>query len=576
MNDVHPQAIDYLDAVTRAAQYLASMEPGAECWKELGLLLQRFFQADLVGIAGRDANDRWFLRYASVDTAAARDRLLAALVGPGLPVLESGFLSTELLAIPEPYSCALLSLARNRRNDTLLVVGHAGVVELPRQLLDVYLAVARLMESTLTRLRYEAQLRLRAREQACIAALGHKALVGDRISVLLNDAVHRVATTMKVDYCGVFELAPDGEVFRLRAGFGWNRGSVGHATVDAHSATLPGQVLRSALGATEENALTERRYAEVKLLTDHHVISSAAVALSGREGAHGVLTVHTRAPREFTEEEINFMQSAANVLAAAWERHRTDRAIRKLNQELEARVAQRTRALEEALQELQDLNYSVSHDLRTPLRAIDGFAGLLLKEHGAQLDDEARRLLNVVRDNAQNMGRLIDDILAFSQVGRVDLRLADVDMTALAQRAWQARHAEAAQRQVEFHLEPLPPATGDRNLLREVFARLLDNALKFTRNVHPAVIEVRGRKEGGENIYLVHDNGIGFDMRFAAKLFGVFQRLHPEHGFEGTGIGLAVVKRIVKRHGGRVWAEGRPGGGATFYFALPAKEARHG
>lgn len=574
MNDELPR-MDYLEAVTRAAQYLAGLQPATDYWQELGLVVSRFFQADLVAVAGRDDEGHLFLRHASVQDGAARTRLMDALTEHGPAVLDSGFLATEIIAIPEPCSCVLLPLARDARNDTLLAIGHGGTAPLPRHLLDVYLAVARLMESTLTRLGYEARLRLRAREQACIAALGYRALADGRMADLMHEAVQRVATTMKVDYCGLFEHVPESDAFRLRAGIGWKPGCVGHASVAAHPSTLPGHVLHSGHSATEENAPAERRFADVPLLVEHQVNSSAAVALGGRAGVHGVLTVHTRAPRRFADEEINFMQSAANVVAAAWERRQADDAVRRLNADLEARVTRRTAALEAALQELQEINYSVSHDLRTPLRAINGFAGLLVREYGNRLDPEARRMLDVVRASAENMAHLIDDILAFSQVGRVAMTRRHVDMTALAQQAWQARQAGMARRAIEFCVRPLPPASGDQVLLREVFARLLDNAIKFTRDAHPAVIEVAGRTEASEHVYTVRDNGIGFDMCFAGKLFGVFQRLHPEQAYEGTGIGLAVVKRIVERHGGRVWAEGKPGGGAAFHFTLPATGRRH-
>jgi light-regulated signal transduction histidine kinase (bacteriophytochrome) len=263
------------------------------------------------------------------------------------------------------------------------------------------------------------------------------------------------------------------------------------------------------------------------------------------------------------------------VFAAArdvTERHRAERALQALNSELEQRVRERTAALEEANHELESFSYSVSHDLRTPLRAVDGFSRILLTDYADRLDEEGRRLLKVVRDNSERMGELIADILNFSRTGRAELKAQTVDMESLALEAWDEVRELESGRKFDFRLGPLPPATGDRNLLRQVLVNLEGNAVKFTRGRPVAVIEVGGRGEGAENLYWVKDNGVGFDMHYVDRLFGVFQRLHSTEQFEGTGVGLAIVKRIVQRHGGRIWAEGTPGEGAIFQFTLPGAE----
>jgi PAS domain S-box-containing protein len=218
--------------------------------------------------------------------------------------------------------------------------------------------------------------------------------------------------------------------------------------------------------------------------------------------------------------------------------------------------------------ELESFSYSVSHDLRAPLRAVDGYARMLEEDYGGRLDEEGRRLLAVVRDSAKRMGQLIDDLLAFSRLGRQDPVKREVDMAALAREVIDEL-ARGARKGIE--LTELPPAQADRALFKQVWANLIGNALKYSGKRADARIEVGGRRDAAENVYWVRDNGVGFDMRYVDKLFGVFQRLHGADEFPGTGVGLAIVQRVVARHGGRVWAEGRPGEGACFYFSLPTE-----
>lgn len=237
--------------------------------------------------------------------------------------------------------------------------------------------------------------------------------------------------------------------------------------------------------------------------------------------------------------------------------------------EMAARLEAHRRELERTTREIESFSYSVSHDLRAPLRAVNGYARMLEEDCAAALDSEGRRYITTIRAEAQRMGELIDDLLALSRLGRNDLRPSNVDVGQLAREVLSELRG-ADDPRVSVTIDALRSAHADRGLLRQVFVNLLTNALKFSSRRSTIRIEIGSESRDGENVYWVRDNGVGFDGRYAEKLFGVFQRLHPATDFEGTGIGLAIVERAVTRHGGRVWAESTEGEGACFYFTLPA------
>jgi signal transduction histidine kinase len=299
------------------------------------------------------------------------------------------------------------------------------------------------------------------------------------------------------------------------------------------------------------------------------LIRSIRYALERNEAAVALQRAHDALEHQVLERTATLAKTIESLQREITERKRAEQSVARLNAELEQRVKERTAELEAKNKELESFCYSVSHDLRAPLRAIDGFSRIVLEEYHAKLDEEGRDNLRRVCSATQHMGQLIDDLLNLSRVTRSELHRDQVNLSDLAaQVAAELRHADP-NRRVEIQIQPALTTEGDTNLLRIVLENLLGNAWKFTAKQPAARIEFGATTRAGQPSFFVRDNGAGFDMQYVSKLFGAFQRLHSSADFPGTGIGLASVQRIIRRHGGGVWAESQAGHGATFYFSLP-------
>jgi len=312
-----------------------------------------------------------------------------------------------------------------------------------------------------------------------------------------------------------------------------------------------------------------RRHFQVK--------SALAAVLKYEKQPIGVLmTVNYLRQRDYTKRELVLIEGLAHEAALAIttakldaERHEAEAALQRSRDQLEIKVRERTAALTASNRELESFSYSVSHDLRAPLRAIDGYGQALLEDCWERLDDAGRNYLHRIRHNAQRMAELIDDLLDLARIGSVELKFEPVDLRELAEEIIHGLREQEPDRKVEFQILDVGTVRGDRQLLHIALENLLGNAWKYTGGRDTAKITFGARPDRGQTVYYVEDNGAGFNMEYSGKLFRPFERLHDPAEFEGTGIGLAIVARIVERHGGRVWADARIDQGATFSFTLP-------
>jgi PAS domain S-box-containing protein len=453
-------------------------------------------------------------------------------------VLDSGFLASRVILTPAPSMTVCLPIAEEREPENIMLIGHTSADPLSKELLNIYLAIAGLAGATLERLRNERELhRHRVHlEELVVERTAELTKAKRQNELILHSAGEGI--------CG---LDLNGSITFVNASaaqlIGWDSeqliGRFAHATFH-HSRPGGGSFPweECPVHSILKNGGTQQ------LTTDEFI---------RKDG--------TRFPVEFMTTPITeegTIVGAVTVFRDITERKQAEEKITLLNAQLRQNIVE----LEAANEELESFSYSVSHDLRAPLRHMSGFLDLLQKRLKDQPDEKNEHYMAMIAAAAHRMGLLIDDLLAFSRIGRSEMRKGKVRFDALVREAVRRNLQEVKGRDIQWVIEDLPDIYGDQSMLRLVLENLISNAMKFTRTRPRATIEIRCKEKKDEFIFFITDNGVGFDMQYVGKLFGVFQRLHHQNEFEGTGIGLANVQRIVARHGGRTWAEGSVGEGA--------------
>ena len=417
--------------------------------------------------------------------------------------------------------------------------------------------------------RQAAELRRRAEEIArgseAAAQKNIEALSPGEMRRALHELrVHQVELEMQNEELRRAQVELDGS--RARYYDLYDLAPVGYFTLSEQGTILEANLTATTLLGVARGALAKRPlsrfivaedgdcyYLHLKRIFETEIPQVCEIRMQSQDGKTFWARMESAVTRDADEIAI-----CRTVISDITDRKRSEEALE-----------QQSAILADKNKELESFSYSISHDLRAPLRAIDGYAQMILRQQGDTFDENTKRHFEVIRSNAQKMGRLIDDILAFSRLGRQSLAMSSLNVEELTREVWGEITAVESAKPLNLQIGHIPPGMGDRSLVKQVIINLLANAVKFSRTREVPQIEVGGNETGSEIMYYIRDNGVGFDMRYQDKLFGVFQRLHGDDEFEGNGIGLALVQLIVNRHGGKVWAEGKVGEGACFYFTLP-------
>jgi signal transduction histidine kinase len=459
------------------------------------------------------------------------------------------------------------------------LVGHAGVIGVmnlgavsPHCFdaagLEVLVILGQQIGIGVEKVRLYEELRRHNRELSILYAVSQAITESLELEKRLISAIDVTLEALEIEIGSIYLLEPDGETLTLRV----VRGVSDETARDLRQIKFGEGMSGKAVAEQKPQVLEIQDYPSARLAPDllrEGIQSSVSIPLLSAGQAVGVMNLSVRRPRAFPPEELALLTTIGRQLGIAVQ-----------NAQLYETLQRRTAESDEANHELEAFSYTISHDLRAPLRAIDGFSRILLEEYTSGLPAEAQRYLGLLHDNTQRMEHLIEGLLAFSRLSRKPLNKQKVAPAKLVREVLVDLSAEQEGRQVEFIVGDLPACQADPILLKQILVNLLSNALKFTRKRDTARIEIgcetsKGSEPtqgSGETIYFVKDNGVGFDMQYKDKLFGVFQRLHRAEEYEGTGVGLAIVQRIVHRHGGRIWAEAEVDKGAAFYFTLGGEQ----
>ena len=427
----------------------------------------------------------------------------------------------------------------------------------------------------------QAELAQKLQQQAVIAQLGQFALMNHELQQLFDLAIGVIAQALDVEYCKILELSADCTELKLVSGVGWPSEMVGNAVVDNNLASQAGYTLMSKEPVVVEDLSTESRFSGPSLLTDYGITSGISTIIYRQENViFGILGVHTICSRSFSQADVDFVQVIANILGSSIERHRAEQNIKQLNRELEVRVAERTAQLEASNEELKAFTYTVSHDLRAPLRAMEGFAQALREDYAPLLDELGHEYAHRIASSARQMDGLISDLLTYSQLSRTDIRIEPVLIENVIEASIAAVEPLRQQRQATITVDKMYPICGNYSILVRVFTNLLSNAIKFVPEDRAPVVRITCEqttshlKDSENNVVRiwVKDNGIGIAPVHQQRIFNVFERLHGVESYPGSGIGLAIVKKGIARIGGKLGVRSEIDVGSEFWIELQGQD----
>jgi PAS domain S-box-containing protein len=540
---------------------------GGKLWNEPPSLLSPNCQTDIVLRTGKpfltnNASDEYDYWKKIGDTEKDTASIMITPLSVGQRVI--GAISAQSYA-PDSYNEDMLALLSGAANQIGIAIENAKLFEAAK---------------------------MRADQLAALNEIGRSIATLQDLKSVLDDTFRLLGSLLSIDvfFIALYNADNKDVSFPLVIddGRSWTEPAVG---------LEPGGLLEKTIIRKEpvlinrtQAEIEERRADETRLLGNRSKISASIIMspLVAGDRVIGVISAQSYSLNAYNEDNLTLLTSASHQIAIAIEnarlyeelqkelaeRKRAEVEIRELNTGLEERVRARTEELETTSKELGSFTYTVSHDLRAPLRAINGFSHILIEDHGDELAAPAREHLFRIQESARYMGRLIDDLLTFTRMGRHPIRKVRINLTDIARQAFDEATRYEDLKRIEFTLRPLPVVRADPMLMEQVFANLLSNAIKFSARREIAKIDVGSQSVNGDEVFYVRDNGAGFDMSYNSKLFGMFQRLHHQTEFEGTGVGLAIAQRILQRHGGRIWAESALDVGATFYFTLDSQEKK--